>query len=138
VTTVSIKGASPSNKSLFSKLNQGQRTCLMAKESKHKVKIKGSSSPKYITSDDDNASDEDATLPHGMNEKTPIKRLGKELVVRHQLLEVQEDLLEQERKTTCELKRLLKLEKEKNEELAQELAKYKETIFNLKSSSGAL
>jgi hypothetical protein len=110
----------------------------MAKESKHKVKIKGSSSPKYITSDDDNASDEDATLPHGMNEKTPIKRLGKELVVRHQLFEVQEDLLEQERKTTCELKRLLKLEKEKNEELAQELAKYKETIFNLKSSSGAL
>jgi hypothetical protein len=63
VTTVSIKGASSSNKSLFSKLNQGQHTCLMAKESKHKVKIKGSSSPKYISSDDD------ATLPHGMNEK---------------------------------------------------------------------
>jgi hypothetical protein len=48
-----------------------------------------------------------------MNEKTVIKRLGKELVVQNQLLVVQEDLLEQERKTTCELKRLLKLKKEK-------------------------
>jgi hypothetical protein len=57
-----------------------------------------------------------------MNEKATIKRLGKELVIQDQLLKVQEDLLEQERKTTCELKRLLKLEKEKNEKLAQELA----------------
>jgi hypothetical protein len=31
-------------------------------------------------------------------------------------------LLEEERKNTCELKKLLKLEKEKNKELAQELA----------------
>jgi hypothetical protein len=62
----------------------------MAKESKHKVKIKGSSSPKYVSSDDD----DDAPLPHGMNEKAVIKRLEKELVVRDQLLEVQEDLLE--------------------------------------------
>jgi hypothetical protein len=61
----------------------------MAKESKHKVKIKGSSSPKYVFSDDD-----DASLPHGMNEKAVIKRLEKELVVRDQLLEVQGDLLE--------------------------------------------
>jgi hypothetical protein len=43
------------------------------------------------------------------------------LVAQDQLLEDQEDLLEQERKNTCELKKLLKLEKEKNEELAQEL-----------------
>jgi hypothetical protein len=35
------------------------------------------------------------------------------LVVRDQLLKVQEDLLEQERRTTCELKKLLKLLKEK-------------------------
>jgi hypothetical protein len=34
--------------------------------------------------------------------------------------------------------RLLKLEKEKNEEIAQELTKGKETIYSLKSSSGAL
>jgi DNA-directed RNA polymerase subunit F len=44
------------------------------------------------------------------------------LVAQDQLLEDQENLLEQERKNTCELKKLLKLEKEKNEELAQELA----------------
>jgi hypothetical protein len=37
------------------------------------------------------------------------------LVAQDQLLEDQEDLLEQERKNTCELKKLLKLEKEKNE-----------------------
>jgi hypothetical protein len=35
------------------------------------------------------------------------------LVARDQLLEDQEDLLEQERKNTCELKTLLKLEKDK-------------------------
>jgi hypothetical protein len=87
----------------------------MAKESKHKVKTKGSSSPRYETSDDDDnaASTDDVPLPIGMNEKATIKRLGKELVVRDQLLELQEDLLEQERQTTCELKKLLKLEEEK-------------------------
>jgi hypothetical protein len=42
------------------------------------------------------------------------------LVAWDQLLENQEDLLEQERKNTCELKKLLKLEKEKNEELTQD------------------
>jgi hypothetical protein len=130
---MAIKGTSSSIRSLFPKLSQGKHTCPMAKESKHKVKTKGSSSPKYVSSDD-NASDDDAPLPHGMNEKSVIKRLGKELVVRDQLLEVQEDLFEQERKITCELKRLLKLEKDKNEELAQG----KETISSLKSSSGTL
>jgi hypothetical protein len=105
----------------------------MAKESKRKVKTKSSSSPKYVSSYDD-----DAPLPNGMNEKMVIKRLGKELIVWDQLLEVQEDLLEQERKTTCELKRLLKLEKEKNENLNQELAQGKETISSLENSSGTL
>jgi hypothetical protein len=61
-------------------------------------------------------------------------KLGKELVPRDQLLEDQEDLLEQERKNTCELKKLLKLEKGENEEFVQG----KETISSLKSSSGAL
>jgi hypothetical protein len=45
-----------------------------------------------------------------------------------------DNLVEQERKNTCELKRLLKLEKVKNEELAQG----NETISSPKSSSGAL
>jgi hypothetical protein len=43
-------------------------------------------------------------------------------------------LLEQERKSTCELMKLLNLEKEKNEELAQG----KETISSLEGSIGAL
>jgi hypothetical protein len=134
VTIMTIKETSFSSKSLFPKLNQGKgkHTCLMMKESKHKVKTKGSSSPKYVSSDDD------APLSHGMNEKAAIKRLWKELVVQDQLLEIQEDLLKQERKTTCELKRLLRIEKEKNEKLSQELAQGKKTISSLKSSSGAL
>jgi hypothetical protein len=80
----------------------------MKKESKRKVKSKDSSSPRHVTNDDD-ASNDNVPLPIGMNEKATIKRLGKELVVRDQLVEVQDDLLEQERQTTCELKKLLKL-----------------------------
>jgi hypothetical protein len=110
----------------------------MAKEGKRKVKTKGISSPKYVSSDDNDDSDDDAPFPNGLNEKRVIKKLGKELVAREQLLEDQEDLLEQERKNTCEFKRLLKLEKVKNEELAQELVQSKETISSLKSSSGSL
>jgi hypothetical protein len=125
---MAIKGISFSSKSLFLKLNQEKHTCLMVKENKHKVKINDISSPKYVFSDDD------APFPNGINEKAIIKKLGKELVSQDQLLKDQEDLLEKERKNTCELKRLLKLEKEKNEELVQ----CKETISNLKSSSGAL
>jgi hypothetical protein len=122
VATVAIKGMSSSSKSHFPKHNQEKQTFLMVKESKDKVKTKGSSSPKYVSSDD-NASDDNTPLPHGINEKAAIKMLGKELIVWDQLFQVQEDLLEQERKNTCEHKRLLKLEKEKNENLAQELAK---------------
>jgi hypothetical protein len=48
-----------------------------------------------------------------------IKRLGKELVVQVHLHEVQKYLLEQERKNTCEFKRLLKLEKEKMKSLSK-------------------
>jgi hypothetical protein len=53
VTTVAIKRTSSSSKSHFPKLNQGKHTCLMAMESKRKVKTKGSSSPKYVCTDDD-------------------------------------------------------------------------------------
>jgi hypothetical protein len=134
VTIVTIKEKSSSSKSLFLKLNQGKHTCLMAKENKRKVKTKGISSPKYICSDDS----DDAPFPNGLNKKRVIKKLGKELVAQDQLLEDQEDLLEQERKNICELKRLLKLEKDKNEEFAQELAKGKETISSLEGSIGAL
>jgi hypothetical protein len=53
----------------------------MTKESKRKVKIKDSSSPRYVTSDDDDASNDDAPLPIDMNKKATIKRIGKELIV---------------------------------------------------------
>jgi hypothetical protein len=131
VATVTIKGTS-SIKSLFPKLNKGNNPCLMVKESKRKVKTKGLSSPKYVSSDDD--SDDDTPFPNGINEKGIIKRLGKELVARDQLLEDEEDLLEQERKSTYELKKLLNLKKEKNKELAQG----EETISSLEGSIGAL
>jgi hypothetical protein len=88
VESVTIKGTS-SRKSLFPKLNKGKNTCLMVKESKRKVKIKGLSSPKYVSSDDD-----DTPFSNGINEKGIIKRLEKELVAQDQLLEDQEDLLE--------------------------------------------
>jgi hypothetical protein len=117
VATVTIKGTSSSRKSLFPKLNKGKNTCLMVKESKHKVKIKSLSSPKYVSSDDDDDDgDDDTPFSNGINEKGIIKKLGKELVAQDQLLEDQEDLFEQESKSACELKKLLNLEKEKNEE----------------------
>jgi hypothetical protein len=65
---MTIKGTSSSNKSLFSNLNKGKNTCLMVNESKCKVKTKGLSSPKYVSSDDD-----DAPFPNGINEKAIIK-----------------------------------------------------------------
>jgi hypothetical protein len=59
VATVTIKRKSSSSKSLFPKLNQRKNTCLMAKENKRKVKTNGISSPKYISSDDNDDSDDD-------------------------------------------------------------------------------
>jgi hypothetical protein len=56
----------------------------MTKESKCKVKIKGLSSPKYVSSDDD--SDDDTPFPNCINDKGIIKKLGNELVARDQLL----------------------------------------------------
>jgi hypothetical protein len=53
VDTVAIKGSSSSsNKSLFPNLNKEKHTCLMAKESKRKVKSK-LSPPKYVSSNDE-------------------------------------------------------------------------------------
>jgi small-conductance mechanosensitive channel len=47
-------------------------------------------------------------------------------------------LLVQEKESNQELKKLLKLENEKNEKLDQKLAQSKDTISSLKSSSGGL
>jgi hypothetical protein len=67
-----------------------------------------------------------------------IKGLMKQVGVRDELLEQQEELLIQERKCNVELKKLLALEKGKVEKLDQELTKSKEATCNLKSSIGAL
>jgi hypothetical protein len=74
LATIDIKGKASSNKSLFPKLSK--HTCLMAKESKRKVKSKASSSPKYVTSDEDTllsdnyaSSDDDDSLPSKLVKK---------------------------------------------------------------------
>jgi hypothetical protein len=69
VAIVPIKGKPSSSKSLFPKLNQEKHTYLMAKENKCKVKIKVISSPKYVSSDDNDDSDDDAPFPNCLNEK---------------------------------------------------------------------
>jgi hypothetical protein len=66
------------------------------------------------------------------------KWLIKQEIVRDGLLEEQEKLLVQERKSNEELKKLLALEKGKVEKLDQELAQSKETTSSLKNSIGAL
>jgi hypothetical protein len=92
VTTMAIKGSSSSScKSLFSNLNKGKHTCLMAKESRIKVKSK-ISPPKYISSDDDlGSSDEEdeETLINVMskNPKVRIKGLLSEVGLHNELLD---------------------------------------------------
>jgi hypothetical protein len=68
VATIAIKGKTSSSKSLFPKLSK--HACLMAKEGRKKVKSNTSSSPKYVTSDEDtlssdnyDSSDDDNPLP---------------------------------------------------------------------------
>jgi hypothetical protein len=145
VATISIKGKTSSSKSLFPKLSK--HTCLMLKEGRRKVKSNTSSSPKYVTSDEDTlssdnyeSSDDDNPFPSELvkNLNAMIKCLTRQVGVRDELLEQQKELLVQERKISEELKKLLPLEKGKVEKLDQELAKSKETTCSFKSSIGAL
>jgi hypothetical protein len=103
----------------------------MAKESKRKVKSNASSSPKFITSDEDtlssdnyDSSDDDDSLPSEFmkNPNAIIKGLMKQVVAKDELFEQQEELLVQARKISEELKKLLTLEKGKVEKLDQKLA----------------
>jgi hypothetical protein len=118
VATIAIKDKASSSKSLFP--NPPKHTCIMAKERKKKVKSKASSSPKYVTSDEDTlssdnyaSSDDDDSLPNKLvkNPKAMIKSLMKQVGARDELLEQQEELLVQERKISEELKMLLTLKK---------------------------
>jgi hypothetical protein len=144
LATIAIKGKASSSKFLFPKLSK--HACLMAKESKKKVKF-NASSLKYVTSDEDTlssdnyeSSDDDSTLPSESmkNPNAMIKGLMKQVGARDELLEKQEELLVQEREISEELKKLLALEKGKVEKLDQKLAKSKETTCSLKSPIGAI
>jgi hypothetical protein len=100
VATVAIKGSSSSSrKSLLPNCNKGNHTCLMAKESRRKVKSK-TSHPKYVSSDDDVDSsdeedeDEEALLNDmSKNPKVRIKGLLSEVGLHNELLDQQEKLL---------------------------------------------
>jgi hypothetical protein len=108
LTTIAIKDKASSSKSFFPNLSK--YTCLMVKEGKKKVKINAPSSPKYITSDEDTlSSDDDDSLPSEFlkNHNAMIKGLMKQVGVRDELLEQQEELLAQERKSNKELKKIL-------------------------------
>jgi hypothetical protein len=143
VATVAIKGSSSSlSKSHFPNLNKGKHTCLMAKESRRKLKHK-TSPPKYVSSDNEIGSgdeeDEEALLNDmSKNRKAMIKGLLSQVGLRDEILEQQEKLLIKEKESNQELSKLLNLEKDKREKLDQELAQCKETMSSLKSSNGAL
>jgi hypothetical protein len=139
MVTVAIKVKSSSNKSLFP--NHSKKTCLMAKEGEKKVNPKVSSSPKYVSTDDDTlSSDDDEPLTNEFSKypNVMIKGLMKQVRVRDELLEEQEKFLIEERKSNDELKKLIALEKGKVDKLDQELAQSKATTSSLKSSIGAL
>jgi hypothetical protein len=97
----------------------------MSKEGKKNVKTDAPSSPKYVTSDEDTlSSDDNDSLPSELckNPNAMIKGLMKQVGVRNELIEQQEELLVQERKSNEELKKVLALEKSKLEKFDQELA----------------
>jgi hypothetical protein len=94
VATIAINGKASSSKSLFP--NLPKHTCLMAKESKKKVKLKASPSSKYVTSDEDtlssdnyDSSDDDNPLPNELvkNLNAMIKGLMRQVGARDELLE---------------------------------------------------
>jgi hypothetical protein len=96
VTTIAIKGKTLSSKSLFPKLSK--HTCLMTKEGRKKVKYNTSSSPKYVTSDEDTfssdnyeSSDDDNPFPSELvkNPNAMIKCLMRQVRDRDELLEQQ-------------------------------------------------
>jgi hypothetical protein len=92
--TIAIKGKTSSSKSLFSNLSK--HTCLMAKEGRKKVKSNTSSTPKYVTSDEDtlssdnyDSSDDDNPLLSELvkNPNNMIKGLKRKVGAMDELLE---------------------------------------------------
>jgi hypothetical protein len=113
LATIAIKGKASSSKSLFS--NLPKYTCLVEKESKRNLKSNASSSPKYVTSDEDTlssynyaSSDDNDSLPSEFvkNPNSIIEGLMMQVGARDDILEQQEELLVQVRKISEELKKL--------------------------------
>jgi hypothetical protein len=118
IATIAIKdSSSSSSKSLFPNLNNGRHTILMAKESIKKVNPK-TSPTKYVSSDDeldlsDDEDEDEEVLLKDMSKdpKARIKRLLSQVGLRDELLE------KQAKENNQELKKMLKLEKEKGRSL---------------------
>jgi hypothetical protein len=127
VATIAIKGKTSSSKSIFPKLSK--HTCLMAKEGRKKGKSKTSSSPKYVTSDNYESSDDDSPFPSELvkNPNAMIKGLMRQVGARDELPKHHE-LLVQERKFSEELKKLLALEKVRGRSLTKNLLKAKRLL----------
>jgi hypothetical protein len=132
LATIAINGESSTRKSLFP--NLFKHTCLMTKEDKNKVKTNASSSSKYVSSDNDEPLPSECCK----NPNAMIKEFMKQVRVRDEPLEQQQELLVEEKKSNEKLKKLLALEKGEIEKLDQELAQSKKTTSSLKSSIGAL
>jgi hypothetical protein len=126
VATIAIKGKTSSSKSIFPKLSK--HTCLMAKEGRKKGKSKTSSSPKYVTSDNYQSSDDDSPFPSEIvkNPNAMIKGLMRQVGARDELPE-QQELLVQERKFSKELKKL-HLKKLRGRSLTKNLLKAKRLL----------
>ncbi|WP_428028736.1 hypothetical protein [Arcobacter sp.] len=106
----------------------------MTNESRRKVKSK-TSPPTYVFSDDELDSsdeedeDEEALLEAmSKNPKDRIKRLLSEVGIHDEILDQQEKLLVQEKESNQELKKLLKLEKEKMRSLTKNLLKIRRLL----------
>jgi hypothetical protein len=116
--------------------------CLMARDSKKKVKSRAST--KYATSsDEDNSSDDEENLfalfaNLNMQQKEKLNELISVIHEKDELLDSQEDFLIKENKKHVKVKNAYALEIEKCEKLTSELNTCHDTISNLRNENGKL
>jgi hypothetical protein len=116
--------------------------CLMAKDSKKKVKSRAST--KYATSrDEDNSSDDEDNLLAlfanlNMQQKEKLNELIGSIHEKDELLDSQEDFLIKENKKHVEVKNAYAQEVEKCEKLASELSTCHDIISNLRNENAKL
>jgi hypothetical protein len=116
--------------------------CLMAKDSKKKVKSR--SSTKYATSsDEDNSSDDKDNLLTlfanlNMQQKEKLNELISAIHEKDELLDSQEDFLIKENKKHVKVKNAYALEVEKREKITSELSTCHDTISSLRNENAKL